>query len=318
VYGRGIGFQGAKQVQRQGDTWRYGEAIACHGKALLLRDAALGKSTEFLEQALQRLTQAGVLASGENSLAPPRYPSKLYPDALKAVMRRLEAAGIEAFLTGGTLLGAIRDGDFITFDKDLDLGVRATVKRDDLCRVFADDPDFKLAVDMGEDGFMCDFSWTGKVAIDFFRFFFESDQVWCGLNVGPHVMKWLHSPFELVDRQWLGVTVKIPADSDRFLTEVYGDWRTPNPYFGLFASPNIEGGFPPISRNIAYSSIIVAVTHNELTKAAELCRQVLAFDPGNELIGRVYNGLKAGQTTPAVNDDLRPAGFARVIDDLPA
>ncbi len=101
VYGRGMGFQGARQVQNQGDTWRYGEAIACHGKALLLRDAALDKSTEFLEQALLRLAEAGVLASGEKHSKPPRYPSTLYPDALKAVMNRLEAAGIEAFLTGG-------------------------------------------------------------------------------------------------------------------------------------------------------------------------------------------------------------------------
>ena len=206
----------------------------------------------------------------------------------------------------------------MTFDKDLDLGVDAAVKRDDLVRVFADDPDFKLTVDCGEDGFMCDFFWADKVAIDFFRFFFEDDRVWCGLNVGPHVVKWVHSPFELVDHQWLGVPVKIPADSDRFLTEVYGDWRTPNPYFGLFASPNIEGGFPPISRNIAYSAIIVAVTTNELTKATELCRQVLAFDPGNELIGRVHDALKAGLTAAAANNDLRPAGFARVFDEVPA
>ena len=101
VYGRGIGVPGAKHVQHQGDTWRYGEAIACHGKALLFRDAALATSTEFLEQALLRLTEAGVLASGETYSKPPRYPSTLYPDALKAVMSRLDAAGIEAFLTGG-------------------------------------------------------------------------------------------------------------------------------------------------------------------------------------------------------------------------
>jgi tetratricopeptide (TPR) repeat protein len=269
----------------------FGEAIAHHGKAMALRPLNLNKSTEYLKQTLLRLVDAGFLSARDQSSTPPRYPSDIYPDALRAVMRCLDAAGIEAFLTGGTLLGAMRDSQFITFDKDLDFGVRGTVTLADLSRALAADSDFELSGHYEDDALLIAYFWRGKVAIDFFRFFFESDRVWCGFYLGGHLMKWLHTPFDLVEFKWQDVTVKIPADSGRFLTEVYGDWRTPKPYFGLFASPNIEGGYPPISRNVAYSAIAQALSRSQITKATDLCRQALEFDPDDSLIQKLLDGL---------------------------
>ena len=131
-------------------------------------------------------------------------------------------------------------------------------------------------------------------------------------------MKWLHTRFELIDFDWQGVTVKIPSDSDRFLTEVYGDWRTPQPYFGLFASPNIEGGFPPLSRNIAYSAIAIALSRSEADKATEYCRQVLAFEPENSLMNQLLDGLVQAETaaTPD-NEVILSSSLGSAIDDLP-
>lgn len=53
-----------------------------------------------------------------------RDPAQLTPllDAMETVIEALEAAGLEPFLAYGTLLGAVRDQDFIGHDSDADLG----------------------------------------------------------------------------------------------------------------------------------------------------------------------------------------------------
>ena len=261
-----------------------------------------------------RLVDSGVLAARDPSSAPPRYPYTEYPDALRAAMRCLDAAGIEAFLTGGTLLGVTRDKQFMTFDKDLDFGVDGAVRLADLRRAFGADPDFSLSGNYEEEALLISFYWRNKVAIDFFRFFFESDHVWCGLDIGGHRMKWLHSPFELVKFNWHDVIVKVPEDSDRFLTEVYGDWRTPKPYFGLFASPNIEGGYPRISQNVAYSAVAQALSRTEITRATALCRQVLEFDPDDSLIKR----LLADLTLAGPRSEITlPSSLGNAVNDSP-
>jgi tetratricopeptide (TPR) repeat protein len=313
--------QGA--ANRRSSAWLYGEALANYGKATVFKSRDLAMSTKSLEEGLRRLAAAGALALPETVVPTYGYPLAMYPEALRAVMRCLDAAGIEPFLTGGTLLGAIRHGDFISFDKDLDFGISAAVTPADLRRAMATDPDFELSWDPGEDGPLIAYFWKEKVAIDFFRFFRGIDHMWCGISISGHPMKWVHRPFDLVDFRWHDVGVKIPHDSDRFLTETYGDWRTPNPYFGLFASPNIEGGFPPISRNIAYSSIFVALWRRERKKAVNLCNQAHELDPTDPLVAELCAGLAASSGNKAKPSPTRsnaqpiPESLGQVFEDLP-
>jgi hypothetical protein len=241
----------------------------------------------------------------------------MYPEALRAVVRCLSVRGIGGFLTGGTLLGAMRHGDFLDFDRDLDFGILGSVTPTDLRNAFAGDPDFKLRRGSEDDPLVISYSWRDKVWIDLFRFFSRGHTVWCGMYVGRHLMKWVHSPFDLADLLWHGITVKIPKETDRFLTELYGDWRTPNPHFGLFAAPNIEGGFPLVSRNIAYSAIYQALSGGERRKAINLCDQVLALDPGNALIRglrEVLSSVNEAPTTQALQSN-GDAAIAQRLDD---
>jgi hypothetical protein len=127
-------------------------------------------------------------------------------------------------------------------------------------------------------------------------------------------LKWLHTPFDLVEFNWHDVTVKIPAESSRFPTEVYGDWRTPKPYFGLFASPNIAGGYPPISRNVAYSAIAQALSRSQITKATDLCRQAFEFDPDDSLVQNLLDGLT--RVGPRSVMTL-PSSLGNTVDDSP-
>src|SRR5690606_36195713 len=59
-----------------------------------------------------------------------------------------------------------------------------------------------------------------------------------------------NSPFTVVTRDLNGVKVPLPEDADRYLTENYGDWRTPNPGFDAFTddAPNVEITWPEYLR----------------------------------------------------------------------
>ncbi|MBL8838343.1 MAG: tetratricopeptide repeat protein [Alphaproteobacteria bacterium] len=248
--------------------------------------------------ALRRLAEAGALAPPWAAEPAPNYPLGMYPDALRAVMRCLDAAGIDAFLIGGTLIGAMRDGDFIGYDKDLDFGIGETVGAERLSQALAADPDFALSGRNGTDPggsepALLGYWWRNKVAIDFFRFWREADALCCGLSVDGRMLKWVHRAFALADFTWHGVTVRIPDDADRFLTECYGDWRTPNPHYGLFASPNLDGGFSALRQNLAFGAIYRALLQRKKAKVQSLCEQVLALDPDDTLIADMRARLAA-------------------------
>ncbi|CAE8657491.1 unnamed protein product, partial [Polarella glacialis] len=54
------------------------------------------------------------------ALPPPSLQQRLLA-MLQAIDERLEKAGVTYWVTGGTLLGAIRHGGFIPHDDDLDI-----------------------------------------------------------------------------------------------------------------------------------------------------------------------------------------------------
>jgi Flp pilus assembly protein TadD len=324
----GLALIGESAVVEAIEAYRQGIAAVaddpvthfCLAEALIANSDLSGALRSF-EDALRRIAARGALSAPERSAPGYGYPVAHYPDAMRAVVRRLDDAGIEVFLTGGTLLGAMREGDFLGFDKDLDFGIWSDVTPFNLWCALAPDPDFKLSWEPGVDGPLVAYGWRNKIAIDFFRFTREPERVSCALYYSGTLMRWLHRPFRLVDFNWHGVRVKVPDDSDRFLTEVYGEWRTPNPHFGMFASPNIEGGFPPISRSIAYSAIFLALWRRQREKAKSLCDQVLALDPGNGLILDLRKGLGAAPSTaqithsPAESAILQEIG--RAFDAMP-
>ena len=60
---------------------------------------------------------------GEIKIGKASIPKQVNIDLLRKVCSVLNKSGIDYFLTCGTLLGYIREGDFIEWDSDIDLGV---------------------------------------------------------------------------------------------------------------------------------------------------------------------------------------------------
>jgi tetratricopeptide (TPR) repeat protein len=279
-------------------------------------DAAL----DLLRPALQHLGASPMIARPADPVeaAPKRYGIDRYPEALRASTQKLAAAGIDAFLIGGTLLAARREGTFFAHDKDIDLAVMSEVTPAMLDQALADDPDFARTTALADDVLLPNYWFKDCVAVDVFRFFRQGDKFWCGIPVNGRILQWLHRPFRLIETEWLGVRVNLPEDPDHFLTECYGDWRTPNPYFAMWASPNLVGGFPPVARCLAYGQIFRAAFTGQRDKALSLCAQALALDPTDRLVRSLRDSIQSApaQSTPAQGRDPRPSAEAALMQSL--
>lgn len=159
-------------------------------------------------------------------------------DSISEVIDVVAECGIEAFLTYGTLLGAVRDGKLIGHDSDADLGYVS--KHSDPADVVVES--FALQRALRDRGYQVVRYSGAAIKVDVV----ESDGAVRGLDLFGgflrdgqlHLLGEIRTPFE---REWIfplssasleGRSFPVPADPDRLLVATYGEsWRVPDPAF---------------------------------------------------------------------------------------
>jgi hypothetical protein len=89
----------------------------------------------------------------------------------------------------------------------------------------------------------------------------------------------LQSPYQLVRDGWLGGDFWRPSDPDRYLTDVYGDWRTPVKTFDTVISGLHVVGFPDCVRCYGYNRLANALLEGSGNKGVSYVSQILRKDP---------------------------------------
>ena len=164
-------------------------------------------------------------------------------DALEEVLDALEKVGVRPFVAYGTLLGAVRDGDFIGHDSDADIGyVSAHESPADAVR-----ESFDLQRKLQDMGYPVHrYSGLGlKVLVtendgrlrglDVFGGFQRDGMLYLMGEVGhPFQDDWL---YPRTTATLAGRDVPVPAVPERLLEAMYGEhWRVPDPAF-KFTTP---------------------------------------------------------------------------------
>ena len=216
------------------------------GTRWVSRDARLGSGEGVVEVRDGQGNPMGLDKSNRlMRLFGDRDPAHLEPllDAVEVVLGALEKAGVEPFLAYGTLLGAVRDQNFIGHDSDADVGYVSRLHYPvDVIR-----ESFALQRRLRGMGFRVQrYSGLGlKVIVQ------EADGVSRGLDVFGgftrdgmlYLMGEVGHPFR---DEWLyprssatlaGREFPVPAQPDHLLEAMYGaSWRVPDPAY-KFVTP---------------------------------------------------------------------------------
>lgn len=144
---------------------------------------------------------------------------------LRVLLEVLEKKSILISPALGTLLGVVRDNDFIEWDEDIDLFVLEEDKQK-LLDAFWDLKEIGFELVRVERGGLLYSVMRNGEYIDFYIMEKLSPEV----RGSADIFMLERQLTNLVDWDFRGINIKVPKDYEEFLTLRYGDWRTPVQY----------------------------------------------------------------------------------------
>lgn len=171
--------------------------------------------------------------------------------ALTDLNQAFSEIGLKAFLISGTLLGQVREGKIIGWDKDIDVGYFTEDCKIDLESHFVKSENFRLGrVDFTSDRLRL--IHQNGTWIDVFPHYMEDGRRWHNGTA----TRWWNTPFGLRTVNFIGIEQYIPDNPERYLDENYGNWRIPNANFDArIDAPNTEISDPEHFISLLYFSL---------------------------------------------------------------
>jgi tetratricopeptide (TPR) repeat protein len=218
-------------------------------------------------RALERLNEGSstTAAVGETQLK-----GKGAWTAIEDLTRVLDDAEVPFFFAAGTALGLVREGRPLSLDADIDVGIRDEhYDLEALRELFRTHPSFEFDV-VHPRTHKLGLRHRGGSPVDLFRFYDEDGHTYHDAVF----TRWRNRPFDVQRIEVQGLQVPIPADEDHYLTENYGDWRTPNPAFDAFTddAPNVEVTWPEYHRLHLVRRAYRSFTNGDVATAARFLR----------------------------------------------
>jgi len=166
--------------------------------------------------------------------------------ALSDLTRMANEKGTPVFLVSGTLLGYVREGQLLSHDKDIDVGIVGWENQYNLCMALQETGLFTVSVQhlKGKDTFYIPIKHNDTgMWIDVFVYHPRGEHWVTGVDFFfGNQQTFAFTPFELQEIEFLGVKMQAPANAELNLTENYGNWRVPDAsYLSHLESPSTMG-----------------------------------------------------------------------------
>jgi len=137
---------------------------------------------------------------------------------------------VDYFLMAGTLLGLMRQNDFLAHDSDIDIGIFDDNDAERIKRNLSQ-AGFKFAYAFGKKGKNLEYRFfKNGIQIDIFFYYKDNDKLYCGVfdNKG-NCYKYLFDKFVSEKTLFKNIEVQIPSNPNKYLEAQYGkDWRIEN------------------------------------------------------------------------------------------
>lgn len=201
-----------------------------------------GMSTPSYTQLLDQPVIEGFDVHDEDKAFDVNKASRTLSDLTQVLKRQ----GLKCFLVSGTLLGYAREGQLLSHDKDIDVGILGWEHQFDLASALTEDGLFIISSRFlkGKNTVCMPIRHrlTGY-CIDVFLYHPEGNSLVTGVDFFfGYRQTFQFSSFELAPVEFLGVEMYVPADVDLNLSENFGDWRRPDPdYISHLESPSTMG-----------------------------------------------------------------------------
>lgn len=146
---------------------------------------------------------------------------------LEEVNRVLSALSVAHWIDCGTLLGAMREGDFLVHDTDIDIGVQ-TDQHEAIARaMFRAGFEKWMFFGTPEEGYEQSFIRNG-VKVDIFYFYDLGDEVWQGSWDGRTLLRSVFPKNIVLPPEpftFQGIETFVPNQPEEMLAARYGDWH---------------------------------------------------------------------------------------------
>jgi len=185
--------------------------------------------------------------------------------ALGDLVRLAKNNNIEVFLVAGTLLGCVREGEFLSHDKDIDVGIIGWEQQYTLFTALLESGLFNFNAQFLKGHKTYYLPIQHKVTgmwIDVFIYQPAGNKLVTGVDFFfGYQQTFSFTKFELEKRDFIGIDVLIPKNYAINLEENFGSWKIPDPsYISHLESPSTDnkGALPFMltARLSAYAAIV--------------------------------------------------------------
>ena len=165
--------------------------------------------------------------------------NEVYTEILQRVSNIFKKLDIKFFLTSGTLLGYFREGRFIEYDYDIDIGIFKEDFSNDIIKEFKKNGFIYYRL-LGnyKDGLELSFYYPGtklgkRAKVDIFLHYRENDNkhiFWTSYWGNPKKrIKYRVSNFNIKKTKFMGIDCWVPYPTLKYIEEHYGknDWMIP-------------------------------------------------------------------------------------------
>lgn len=275
---------------------------------MLQRQGELPESVEHFRQALElKLEQP---EKNDDKLPAPKKEREDFnkpetEELMWDALHQLAMGNVHAFACYGTLLGIVRDGTLISFDKDLDFGLpHSEMERAVRClenHGWVEDPDRW----MGNPRAMV--HPVKKVSVDLFGFVVDAEEnmtftgFW--LDDVPH--EWnqysCYPPMKLEK----GITpagdpIWTLQEPEKWLGAIYGDgWKAPDPNFDTVIQAKNFYRFALLTQCYAFSRIYNKWQEGQAKKAMAMVKASRAYLPEDSVLQKLEARLEPLVDAPA-------------------